>query len=915
MRKTIFCLIAAVIIVLGALSPALTIAEAQTPPPPRQPARQEPCLPGQPCEDENGERFVIPTEETQAEPNAIGDSDDFGYTLTSASYSWIDATGGTNTGINSYDDITAAISLPFAFPFYENSYSQLYITGAGYVTFDDLGWVGYGDDIPDESEPNNFISVLSRYQYYSGSAVYYRNFGTHFVIQWNNIKDGNGGAYTFEAVLYPTGNIKFQYKTLPDPSQGYWCSTAGIENAAGTDGLVFWNYCDWPTTASTAVLFTKPGPSARVAASPLYLGGFTYSLEVDDFIFTLANSGDIGADTYDMVVTTAPLAGGWSVELFDAGTDLPLSDTDADGMIDSGSLAQGESKDVLVRVSAPAGLTLGSAIKTYVDVSSSLNPAKTKTVTIDSTVPAAFAQTYRVEDGGMLWTDLNWPVKQVEANVVSDSWNVREPAIIETPEHNFVQVWTDYDWNGANSDGWVLRYAVTNRFGLTIKEPTLLSPFYDVAGYDTGQRGTSLAVAPDGKVGVVWYTSLRDPAGLENYNIWFAILNPSGSLAYGPVNLTNNDAWGSWQAGNIVQLYDPDISASTDNRFFISWEKMNQSADTYDIFYTIRQSSGAVVVPVTAMTASVSGTHYFPTAQIALSGNRFFVTYWYIHPSGQYYVRELLYRVFDSSGGTLTPPSTLDFYAETAVQLSGGNILLANTDEYEDEIRYQIRNGTSYGFVSESGLSHPSGKVGYRTLAVTKDANNRGILTWSDTNHRYLYYAYVSGTNGAVLTNPVIFHRSDEINLSQNGSGATTNSWSPAAGIDLVGAFSSGLYGGAPGGLAMLTLQYSNIGAGTAEFPELTLTLPAGLTYVGDSSGITPDLVGNTVVWQLAELAYGSASEFTVYLAVDGAVPVPSFLDLSLELSSENMDANPADNLDTAQVLVGLQSFIPIVHR
>jgi len=362
-------------------------------------------------------------------------------------------------------------------------------------------------------------------------------------------------------------------------------------------------------------------------------------------------------------------------------------------------------------------------------------------------------------------------------------------------------------------------------------------------------------------------------------------------------------------------LYDPDISASTDNRFFISWEKMNQSADTYDIFYTIRQSSGAVVVPVTAMTESVSGTtFYIPTAQIALSGNRFFVTYAYYHPSGQNYIRELLYRVFDTSGGTLTPPSTLDFYAETAVQLSGGNILLAN-NEYEDEIRYQIRNGTSYGFVSESGLSHPSGKVGYRTLAVTKDINNRGILTWSDPNNRYLYYAYVAGSNGALLSGPVIFHRSDELRLSQSGSGATTNSWSPAAGIDLVGAFSSGLYGGAPGGLATLTLQYSNIGAGTAEFPELTLTLPAGLTYAGDTSGITPDPWEDTVTWQLPELPYGSAGEFTVYLAVDGAVPVPSFLDLSLELSSENMDANPADNLDTAQVLVGLQSFIPIVHR
>ena len=915
MRKKLLCLIAAVIIVIGALSPALTSAEAQTPPPPRQPARQEPCLPGQPCEDENGERFVLPTEETQAEPNAIGDSDDFGYTLTSASYSWIDATGGTNTGINSYDDITAAISLPFAFPFYENSYSQLYITGAGYITFNEVNWVNNYFEIPEEEEPNNLISVLTKYQVYSGSAVYYKNFGTHFVIQWNNLKDGNGGAYTFEAVLYPNGNIKFQYKTLPDPTSGYWCSTTGIENAAGLDGLVFWNRCERPTTSGTAVLFTRPGPSARVAASPLYLGEFAYSLDVDDFNFTITNTGDLGADTYDMVVTTAPLGGGWSVELFDAATEVPLSDTDADGTLDSGLLGQGESKEILARVSAPAGLTVGSAIKTYVDINSSLNPAKTKTVTIESTVPAAFAQTYRNQDDYTLWTDLNWPVKQVEAYVVSDAWNVREPTIIETPEHNFVQVWTDYDWNGANTDGWVLRYAVTNRFGQTIKEPTLLSPIYDVAGYETGQGVTTLAVTPDGKVGIVWYKYLTNPAGLQNYNIWFAILNPSGSLAYGPVNLTNNDAWGSYQAGNRVIFYYLDISASADNRFFITTGKYVESADTQDIYYTILQSSGAVVVPVTAMTASIPGSSlYYPAAQTALSGNRLFISYESCVASGQYYVCDDLYRVFDSSGGTLTPPSTLDFYAETAVQLSGGNILLAYSG-YEDEIRYQIRNGSNYAMISESSLTHPSGKVGYRTLSVTKDANNRGILTWSNPNLRYLYYAYVQGSNGAPLSGPVIFHRSDELMLSQNGSGATTNSWSPAAGIDLVGAFSSGLYGGAPGGLAMLTLQYSNIGAGTAEFPELTLTLPAGLTYVGDTSGITPDLWEDTVTWQLPELPYGSAGEFTVYLAVDGAVPVPSFLDLSLELSSENMDANPADNLDTAQVLVGLQSFIPIVHR
>ena len=42
---------------------------------------------------------MLPTEETLAEPTAIGDTDDYDYYLGSTTYSWIDATGGTNTGI------------------------------------------------------------------------------------------------------------------------------------------------------------------------------------------------------------------------------------------------------------------------------------------------------------------------------------------------------------------------------------------------------------------------------------------------------------------------------------------------------------------------------------------------------------------------------------------------------------------------------------------------------------------------------------------------------------------------------------------------------------------------------------------------------------------------------------------------
>lgn len=911
MRKSGIWFFFVMIFILGALSPTYSSVEAQTLPP-EEPTRQTPCLPGRPCEDENGERYFIASEETLAGTNDIGDTDDYGYTLSSTTYSWIDASSGTDTGINEYFDFTGAITLPFSFPFYENSYSELHITGAGYLTFTD-GSVNSFSTIPDERDPNNFISVVRQYFYYSGSKVYYKDFGTHFVVQWDKLKDDDGGVYTFEAVLYPNGNIRFQYKTM----QQYYCSASGIENATGTDGLVVYDWCYTPVSSGTSVLFTKPGPSARLGAFPLYLGEFASSLDVDEFTFTLTNNGDLGADTYDMSATTAPLGGGWTVALFDAATEVPLSDTDGDGTIDSGSLAQGMSREILVRVSAPAGLTSGAAIKTYVDISSSLNPAKTKTVTIDSTVPAAFAQTHKKGDINTLRTDINWPVVQVEADIDTESWNIYEPAILETPDHNFVHVWNQFYW-GVNTYGWELRYTMMDRFGQVIKAPATLSPILDVAGYRTDDGYPTLAVTQDGKIGAVWTRQIYSVSdGQYNYNIWFAVLNPSGTIAYGPVNLTNSNAWGSYQNGNRVQLYDPDISASSDNRFFITWEKYSQATDLEDIYYTIRQSTGTAVVPVTAMTASVPGSsYYYPNAQIALSENRFYMTYDHVYLDGQYYYAESLYRVFNSSGNTLVDPKNLGFFPDAAVQLSGGNILLAQSNG--DDIRYQIRNGTTYALIYGSGaLSHPSSNdFLYGSLAVTKDSNNRGILTWESENQRYLYYAYVQGINGALLSGPVIFqHTSDWFGLSYNGSSLTTNSWSPTSGVDLVGSFASELFGAGPGGVATLKLQYSNIGLETAEFPELTLTLPVGLVWDGDTSGSTPDLIGNTVVWQLPELEFGSSGEFTVYLAVDDAIPIPSFLDLSLTLNSEGTDANPSDNADTARVMVGLQVFLPLLLR
>ena len=77
-----------------------------------------------------------------AAPQDSGGPDDFGYTWNDwEPLNWIDASGGTNTGINSSTESAGPIDIGFPFKFYENIRSQLYISRYGFLTFnsDNLG--------------------------------------------------------------------------------------------------------------------------------------------------------------------------------------------------------------------------------------------------------------------------------------------------------------------------------------------------------------------------------------------------------------------------------------------------------------------------------------------------------------------------------------------------------------------------------------------------------------------------------------------------------------------------------------------------------------------------------------------------------------------------------------------------------
>jgi hypothetical protein len=130
--------------------------------------------------------------------------------------------------------------------------------------------------------------------------------------------------------------------------------------------------------------------------------------------------------------------------------------------------------------------------------------------------------------------------------------------VAETPDGNFVYAWTKGRCLDNNCNTYVseIEYALLDRYGNTVRPVSKLTD-HTGATMDTYDY-PAVAVAPNGRIGVLWYRYLwNGSTGKSNYNIWFAILDASGNRVYGPVNLTNNNAWGTWSDLNVPRFLLP----------------------------------------------------------------------------------------------------------------------------------------------------------------------------------------------------------------------------------------------------------------------------------------------------------------------------------------------------------------------
>ena len=193
-----------------------------------------------------------------------------GYTPESIAYSprTLDA-GATSLSLGD-ESVSSAISLPFNFTFYNNSYSSVYISSNGWMSFTSTSGAAYSvQTLPSSSTPNNLVAGFSDdLDQSKGGTNKYEVFGTApnrvFVVEFNAVPEysNNANTQTFQMMLYE-GTNDIEVHTTSTTTSGN--VTQGLENIDGTvaDYVAGRNHTAFSLT-NDAVRFNYDVPAAIV---------------------------------------------------------------------------------------------------------------------------------------------------------------------------------------------------------------------------------------------------------------------------------------------------------------------------------------------------------------------------------------------------------------------------------------------------------------------------------------------------------------------------------------------------------------------------------------------------------------------------------------------------------------------------
>jgi subtilisin family serine protease len=172
-----------------------------------------------------------------------GGPDGFGYRWIDSNesggptFAWEDITGtGTQLALTGDDATSAAVPIGFDFPFYGGSFGSVRVCTNGWLSFTSTATAYDNQLLPNAGAPENLLAPFwDDLDFGATARVYTYGDASHFVVSWVGVPHyQSGGPYTFQVVLYPSGEIRFQYLSVASPTNS---STVGIQNATRTIGL------------------------------------------------------------------------------------------------------------------------------------------------------------------------------------------------------------------------------------------------------------------------------------------------------------------------------------------------------------------------------------------------------------------------------------------------------------------------------------------------------------------------------------------------------------------------------------------------------------------------------------------------------------------------------------------------------
>jgi hypothetical protein len=210
---------------------------------------------------------------------AIG-PDNYGYTATTTTYDFEDLTvpGITATDIlDDGNDVAVMVPIGFPFTFYGKTYTSLYVSTNGLITFGNADVDPTPVDLTRAAPQNDLpsIAVLWRdwtFHYFGSDEAYYATLGPagnrRLIVQWNFTQSNTGpgtDTVTFQAKLFEgSNNIEFHYydATVEDDvsvSDGK-NATVGIRDTGGqtSNRNLQWSFNQAVITEHLAIQFAAP---------------------------------------------------------------------------------------------------------------------------------------------------------------------------------------------------------------------------------------------------------------------------------------------------------------------------------------------------------------------------------------------------------------------------------------------------------------------------------------------------------------------------------------------------------------------------------------------------------------------------------------------------------------------------------